>query len=519
MKTWTRWEFVEGNGPDARAILLEPRSVKNQIPVRMMKLLHSARMVLSMVLAIALLQGLATAQTARVPRPITPIAGPLDPAEREIGAPPAILTQLATLRETIQSQGLTFQVGYSAGLDFPVEEITGLQPPANLFDLMQRRADERARNGLRTSAQPQMAAVASPDATSFDWRSHQGSTPVRDQLNCGSCWAFATHGAFEGSEKFRNGTLNSDTSEQDTVDCSGAGNCVAGWWAFDYLVDTGSASEQDYPYVGVQGSCRPSPLRLFNGISWDYVDRGAAIPSVRALKQALCEHGPLAVGVTVTALFQAYTGGVFNEHAAGDINHGVTLIGWDDTQQAWLIKNSWGTVWGETGGFGTERGYMRIAYDSNSIGYGAAWVDAGSTRAVVNSFLKLDQVFTGIEPSTPGSDPHQLCRETDPDDRQTWRIFVVNPRFSNISGKSLTSLTYVVRTLSGGNTLINADNAPPAGGVGSMVTVPNSALGSDGILSPGESFLISGGEGALYICLASMATFEFVVDVLGVPLP
>ncbi len=60
----------------------------------------------------------------------------------------------------------------------------------------------------------------------------------------------------------------------------------------------------------------------------------------------------------------------------GKVNHGVTLVGWDDNKSAWLIKNSWGTGWGSTCDYGTERGYMWISYNSNSIGYAAAWVKA-----------------------------------------------------------------------------------------------------------------------------------------------
>lgn len=83
----------------------------------------------------------------------------------------------------------------------------------------------------------------------------------------------------------------------------------------------------------------------------------------------MCKNGPLAVAVNVTANFQSYTSGVFNENDNSGINHGVTLIGWDDNRNAWLIKNSWGTNWG-------DNGYMWINYNSNNIGYAAAWVKA-----------------------------------------------------------------------------------------------------------------------------------------------
>lgn len=140
---------------------------------------------------------------------------------------------------------------------------------------------------------------------------------------------------------------------------------------------------------------------------------------------------------------------------------------------------------------------------------------------LVNGFLRLDHVDTGIESSNAVNDPHRLCPETDPNDRRTWRIFNINPQFINISNSGLTKLQYVVRILSGGNTLINADNAPPAKGVGSRITVPDSELGSDGVLSPGESFHIKSntGQGAFFVCLASRNRFDFFVDVLGISIP
>jgi hypothetical protein len=99
------------------------------------------------------------------------------------------------------------------------------------------------------------------------------------------------------------------------------------------------------------------------------VDPSTQIPSVTKLKNALCKYGPLAVAVRVTSAFQAYKSGVFNQKDPGGVNHGVTLVGWDDSKKAWLIKNSWGPGWGMSG-------YMWIGYGSNKIGYGAGWTVA-----------------------------------------------------------------------------------------------------------------------------------------------
>jgi cathepsin L len=139
------------------------------------------------------------------------------------------------------------------------------------------------------------------------------------------------------------------------------------------MTKEGLVLEKSLPYQARDLPCPSIGNNLkFQAETWNVVRDDVKIPNSSDLKQALCEHGPLAVAVNVTNLFQAYTGGVFNENASNnpdDINHAVTLVGWDDNKKAWLIKNSWGTGWG-------ENGYMWIAYGSNNIGYGAAWVDA-----------------------------------------------------------------------------------------------------------------------------------------------
>src|SRR5205085_2368424 len=104
-------------------------------------------------------------------------------------------------------------------------------------------------------------------------------------------------------------------------------------------------------------------------LAWGYVNEQNPneLPSVAQLKQALIEHGPLAMPIHGDACFSVYQGGVFNGHSTGDPNHVMVLIGWDDEKQAWLVKNSWGAGWG-------EQGYSWVAYGSNNIGQFAAWI-------------------------------------------------------------------------------------------------------------------------------------------------
>ncbi len=104
-------------------------------------------------------------------------------------------------------------------------------------------------------------------------------------------------------------------------------------------------------------------------LAWGYVNeqKPDQLPTVAQFKQALIEHGPLAMPIKGDACFSVYQGGVFNGKKTGNPNHVMVLIGWDDEKQAWLIKNSWGEEWG-------EKGFGWVAYGSNSIGLYAAWI-------------------------------------------------------------------------------------------------------------------------------------------------
>lgn len=317
-------------------------------------------------------------------RPINQSQQAVDYQQRERLARPEIKQRLAALRQEIKEKHLTFEVGYTTAMDESLDKLAGAKPPANLEEQAKRQneiaskalsIDLEARDRYRkTHPQlPELLISCSATATAFDWTSLGKVTPVRDQDGCGSCWAFATLGAFEGSWAIRNGSLI-DTSEQDILSCSGAGACSGGWWAFSWLISHGVATEASYPYTATDSPCPPlpPPPRLYRAVAWGYVINSGGIPTVTQTKQALCAHGPLAVTVYASAAFQAYTSGVFNQVITNQgINHAITLIGWDDTKNAWLIKNSWSAGWGMAG-------YMWINYNSNNITYAAAWVQAKS---------------------------------------------------------------------------------------------------------------------------------------------
>ncbi len=201
----------------------------------------------------------------------------------------------------------------------------------------------------------------------WDWREQNGVTPVRNQGNCGSCWAFAAVGVMESAIKIKDG-VSTDLSEQYLVSCNSDGwGCNGGWWAHKYHVTPGAVLESCFPYQAADVACKSSCDHPYKLDKWGYVGNSSSIPSVEALKTAIYQYGPISVTVAVDSYFSAYSGGVFNRNYTGSINHAVILVGWDDSQQCWIMRNSWGASWGESG-------YMRIGYNISKIGYGATYV-------------------------------------------------------------------------------------------------------------------------------------------------
>ncbi len=260
---------------------------------------------------------------------------------------------LEGLRELKDANGWTFDVDYSDALDIPLEQRTGLVLPDNWRE-----------NAMFLT--PKVSTYDMP--RHFDWRDMAGGlTPVKYQGNCGSCWAFATAGVFENVLRIRD-AITKDLSEQYLVSCNQSGySCGGGWWAHDLHQQFGLVPESKFPYEASDVQCKQNLSHEEKITKWAFVGGEEDVPPVDKIKEALYTYGPIAVAVAASGSFSAYKSGVFNDCSGGSINHAVVLVGWDDDEGYWIMRNSWGPEWG-------DNGYMKIKYDCNQIGYAASFV-------------------------------------------------------------------------------------------------------------------------------------------------
>ena len=205
-------------------------------------------------------------------------------------------------------------------------------------------------------------------AGSLDWREKGAVVDVKDQGQCGSCWAFSTIAGAEGANFVASGKLLC-FSESNMVDCvDSCYGCDGGLMtsAFDYVISKQGGKfmlEDDYPYKAVQQSCKFDASKAVGSVS-KYIEIAEGDEDDLAAKCA--QYGPVCVAIDASQWsFQLYTGGVYDEPSCSSwsLDHGVTCVGYgtDSDKDYWIVKNSWGASWGESG-------YIRMIWKDNQCG-------------------------------------------------------------------------------------------------------------------------------------------------------
>jgi C1A family cysteine protease len=253
-----------------------------------------------------------------------------------------------------------FTMGVNQFTDLTADEfkklyITGLKADSGIY-------------GCRTFASNDKNAPVA-----IDWRDKGVVTSVKDQGQCGSCWTFSATGAIESAWAISSGELV-DLAEQQLVDCAtgikyGSHGCNGGQMegAFKYVIENGQCSLESYPYAATNGNCQKctpvvSVFSCYDIKANDQVSLKAAV----GLQ-------PVAIAIEAdTRYFQSYSGGILTSTSCGtNLDHGVLITGYgeENGQKYWLVKNSWGTTWG-------ENGYVKIARSESTNDVGVCGIAA-----------------------------------------------------------------------------------------------------------------------------------------------
>lgn len=275
------------------------------------------------------------------------------------------LSRVAEHRARIESEGLHWSPGMTwvaAYTPEELEQMLGLKLPEELL-----------RHGNQAASLPYPLRRDLP--AYYDWRDQDGMTPVKHQGNCGSCWDFAACGALEASIKIH-GSVELDLSEQQVLSCATPGwGCNGGWASitWTHYRDYGAVSEECMPYeADDEVPCTEDECELI-AATREWID----IPSnVDAIKTAVHEYGPVTTGFAVQEDFFYYDGGCYELEGNYGLNHLMVIAGWDDDacggEGAWLVKNSWGEGWGESGYSWIKYGTCKVGTHCQQVPYYAA---------------------------------------------------------------------------------------------------------------------------------------------------
>ena len=223
--------------------------------------------------------------------------------------------------------------------------------------------EERSHDLLETKlAEGMLFQVEVPPPRKIDWRDHENCswvTSVKNQKNCGSCVSFATCASLEARARIKEQDcrLDIDLSEAHLFFCGAGQACNKGWNfapAMAQCKNVGVGAESMFPYIPRNQACKQIPSIV-------KIDGHKTSASMLARMKSIADSGPVIAGIKVYEDFYYYGGGVYR-HVSGAFKglHAVCVVGYDDEKDFWIVKNSWGTNWG-------DQGYVYIAFGECGI--------------------------------------------------------------------------------------------------------------------------------------------------------
>ncbi len=305
---------------------------------------------------------------------------------------------LEEVQKAIQEEGANWTAGYSRIVSLSDEEKKKL-----VFSINESEYEKQTKKFIKEhpeySTTPPISLPTRP--ISFDWRNNKGDwvTPIKNQDSCGSCWAFGTVGGLESKFKINlnHSSFNPDLSEQDLVSCDPFDfGCNGGFikTALYHIEREGLVNESCFPYeasdIDCSNKCPHSKSQVHKIKKWS----SCLFCPKNTIKHYLIKQGPLIVVMRVYTDFHFYESGIY-KHTTGKYKgvHAVVIVGYNDTGRYWIVKNSWGSYWGEDG-------YVRISYDEG-------FPVLGDINYIINTDWDNDEILDSKDNCPYDYNPHQ----------------------------------------------------------------------------------------------------------------
>jgi len=275
-------------------------------------------------------------------------------------------SEVKRLKEIARKKGIKFNIGITSVVTKKLKDLIGRINSGPSFENAPYMKNDKEASDIPPSI------TRNAGMRAFNWKSRL--TPVKNQTGCGSCWAFTATAIYEGVYKLVSGK-ELDLSEQYIVDCArdskgDAGSCNGGRSerVFESLKTISHIQEKKVPYEAKNKRCYGTWENPYRVRKWGWVSPKRKTATVEEIKEAVCKYGPISTSVQVTDVWKGYKGGIIDMRVNTDqTNHAVVIVGWDDSKSSWLVRNSWGSDWGQSG-------YCWIKYGASNIGNWSAWM-------------------------------------------------------------------------------------------------------------------------------------------------